>query len=88
MPEGFTRRSVAQWLHLDENDYLSILHQLGKECLGAIRVLKEGEAQTASYEMITKEQVKALAAEVAQKFQRSTAGGGCRTTGSGLFKGE
>ena len=44
LPEGFTRRSVAQWLHLDENDYLSILHQLGKECLGAIRVLKEGEA--------------------------------------------
>ena len=67
LPEGFTRRSVAQWLHLDENDYLSILHQLGKECLGAIRVLKEGEAQTASYEMITKEQVKALAAEGAQK---------------------
>ena len=40
LPEGFTRRSVAQWLHLDENDYLSILHQLGRECLGAIRVLK------------------------------------------------
>ena len=38
LPEGFTRRSVAQWLHLDENDYLSILHQLGRECLGAVRV--------------------------------------------------
>ena len=67
LPEGFTRRSVAQWLHLDENDYLSILHQLGRECLGAIRVLKEGETQTASYEMITRQQVKALAAEGAQK---------------------
>ena len=54
LPEGFTRRSVAQWLHLDENDYLSMLHQLGRECLGAIRVLKEGETQTASYEMITR----------------------------------
>ena len=67
LPEGFTRRSVAQWLHLDENDYLSILYQLGRECLGAVRVLKEGETQAASYEMITKQQVKALAAEGAQK---------------------
>jgi len=67
LPEGFTRRSVAQWLHLDENDYLSILHQLGRECLGAIRVQKEGETQSASYEMITRQQVKALAAEGAQK---------------------
>ena len=67
LPEGFTRRSVAQWLHLDENDYLSILHQLGRECLGAIRVLKEGETQAASYEMITRQQVKALAEEGAQK---------------------
>ena len=67
LPEGFTRRSVAQWLHLDENDYLSILYHLGRECLGAVRVLKEGETQAASYEMITKQQVKALAAEGAQK---------------------
>lgn len=67
LPEGFTRRSVAQWLHLDENDYLSILHQLGRECLGAIRIMTEGEMQTAAYEMITEQQVKALAAEGAQK---------------------
>ena len=67
LPEGFTRRSVAQWLHLDENDYLSILHQLGKECLGAIQMLAAGETQTASYEKITEQQVKALAAEGAQK---------------------
>lgn len=33
LPEGFTRRSVAQWMHVDENDYLSILHGLGRECL-------------------------------------------------------
>ena len=67
LPEGFTRRSVAQWLHLDENDYLSILHQLGRECLGAVRVTAEGEEQSASYEMVTEQQVKALAAEGAQK---------------------
>lgn len=67
LPEGFTRRSVAQWLHLDENDYLSILHQLGRECLGAIRISAEGENPTASYELITEQQVKELAAEGAQK---------------------
>ena len=55
LPEGFTRRSVAQWLHLDENDYLSILHQLGRECLGAVRVTATGEAQSASYEMVTEQ---------------------------------
>jgi len=26
LPEGFTRRSVAQWMHVDESNYLSILH--------------------------------------------------------------
>ena len=67
LPEGFTRRSVAQWLHLDENDYLSILHQLGRECLGAICILTEDETQTASYEKITEQQVRDLAAEGARK---------------------
>lgn len=67
LPEGFTRRSVAQWLHLDENDYLSILHKLGRECLGAICVLAEGETLDASYQRITEQQVKELAAEGAQK---------------------
>ena len=58
LPEGFTRRSVAQWLHLDENDYLSILHQLGRECLGAICILTEDETKMASYEKITEQQVR------------------------------
>ena len=35
LPEGFTRRSVAQWMHVDDGDYLSLLHGLGRECLGA-----------------------------------------------------
>ncbi|MBQ6048005.1 MAG: HipA N-terminal domain-containing protein, partial [Oscillospiraceae bacterium] len=30
LPEGFTRRSVAQWMHVDEDDYLSLLHGLGR----------------------------------------------------------
>jgi len=35
LPEGFSRRAVANWAKVDENDYLSILAELGRECLGA-----------------------------------------------------
>ncbi len=67
LPEGFTRRSVAQWMHLDENDYLSILYGLGRECLGAVQITAEGEAPEAAYEPISNEQVRSLAAEGATK---------------------
>ena len=43
LPEGFSRKAVAQWIHTDENDYLTILAALGKECLGAIRILDQTE---------------------------------------------
>lgn len=36
LPEGFMRRTVAGNIHCDENDYLSILYELGQECVGAI----------------------------------------------------
>ena len=52
---------------MDENDYLSILHGLGKECLGAVRIREEGEMASASYEQITEKQVRELAAEGASK---------------------
>ena len=38
LPEGFTRQSVAQWMHVDAADYLSILASLGRECIGAVRI--------------------------------------------------
>ena len=64
LPEGFTRRSVAQWMHVDENDYLSILSGLGRECLGALQIVEEGKPQTeSSYEKLTSERVLALAKE-------------------------
>ena len=63
LPEGFTRRTVAQWMHVDESDYLSILHGLGRECLGALCITEEGETVDASYERITDSQVQDLAAE-------------------------
>lgn len=67
LPEGFTRRSVAQWLHLDENDYLSILYGLGRECLGAVQITAEEETPAPTYEEITNEQVRQLAAEGSTK---------------------
>ena len=63
LPEGFTRRTVAQWMHVDEGDYLSILHGLGRECLGALCITEDGETVDASYERITDSQVQDLAAE-------------------------
>lgn len=43
LPKGFTRRTVAHFIHADENDYLTILTALGKECLGALRVADEAD---------------------------------------------
>ena len=67
LPEGFTRRTVAQWMHVDEGDYLSILHGLGRECLGAVCITEDGETVGASYERISESQVRDLAAEGATK---------------------
>ena len=63
LPEGFMRKSISTNMHLDENDYLSILNNLGKECLGAIRIDESDELQESWYEAITSEQVEKLAAE-------------------------
>ena len=42
LPEGFSRTAVADWIKADEKDYLTILSCLGRECLGAIKIV-EGE---------------------------------------------
>ena len=64
LPEGFTRRCVASWLHKDETDYLAILSGLGRECLGAISVVEENNiADTFSYKKMTEEEVQKLAQE-------------------------
>ena len=67
LPEGFTRRTVAQWMHVAEDDYLPILHGLGRECLGALCITVEGEETDAAYTPITGQEVQALAAEGATK---------------------
>lgn len=63
LPEGFTRKSVARWMQLDEKDYLSLLYGLGRECLGAIQISDGSEWEEASYEKLSLEQVKHLANE-------------------------
>ncbi|MBQ6551715.1 MAG: type II toxin-antitoxin system HipA family toxin [Lachnospiraceae bacterium] len=63
LPEGFTRRAVAGFLHLNENDYLEILYHLGRECIGALRIYTEGESVKAGYEKLSVERMRQLAAE-------------------------
>jgi serine/threonine-protein kinase HipA len=64
LPEGFTRRCVAEWMHAEEKDYLSILAGLGQECLGAIKVIDENTAEIQpEYRKLTKDQVLKLAKE-------------------------
>ena len=67
LPEGYLRRSLAHWIHTDERDYLSILHSLGRECLGAIRVTEKGEVAEASYEPLSAANIQELAKEGVSK---------------------
>ena len=63
LPEGFLRRTIATNMHFDENDYLSILYNLGRECIGAIRIEENDREEKSGYERITSKQVEELAAE-------------------------
>lgn len=64
LPEGFTRRCVAEWIHTDAKDYLSILSGLGRECLGAVKIVDEAEnAVNPDYVGLSDIDVKKLAQE-------------------------
>ena len=64
LPEGFTRRTVAAGLKVQENDYLSILAALGSECLGALQVTDGAlPPEEGSYELLDDARVKELAGE-------------------------
>lgn len=67
LPEGFTRRCVASWMHADENDYLTILAGLGSECLGALQIVENDHTLEQSYKKLTFEQVRSLAQEGASE---------------------
>ncbi len=66
LPEGFARKSVANWIHASEDDYLSILKALGSECLGAVKI-SAGEEEAEGYEELSMKEVKALAGEGVSK---------------------
>ena len=68
LPEGFTRKCVADKMQKDVNDYLSILSGLGNECLGAIQILEENMEQVEpGYRKLTEGEVEALAREGASE---------------------
>lgn len=71
LPEGFSRRAVANWIKTDEEDYLTILSKLGRECLGAVKILEESEAEELpGYDRLPLKRVKELAEEGATKSTR------------------
>ncbi len=68
LPEGFTRQCVADSIHASSDDYISILRQLGSECLGAIQIIDEEKPSVkAGYIPLTIEEIKELAKEGANK---------------------
>ncbi len=68
LPEGFSRRTVAGLLHVEESDYPAILRGLGNECLGAVRLYTTDSKTTeCSYKKLSETEVAQLAQEGAFK---------------------
>ncbi len=67
LPEGFSRTAVANWIKADEKDYLTILSVLGKECLGAVKIVEDEYTDKAEYVLLPEEKLKELAAEGATR---------------------
>jgi len=60
LPEGFSRKAVANWMKADENDYISILAELGRECLGAIKIVEGQDDEVSGYELLSAKGLKRL----------------------------
>ena len=68
LPEGFSRKAVSNWIKTDEADYITILSVLGRECLGAIKIVEDDhDAGEDGYELLSMARVKELAGEGATK---------------------
>lgn len=68
LPEGFTRQCIADSIHADSSDYISILRELGNECIGAVRVFDfYSDSITSGYKNLSKADVSALANEGVRK---------------------
>lgn len=67
LPEGFSRKAVADWIKTDEKDYMTILSVLGKECLGAVKLIEGDFTSESDYERLSEKRIKELAAEGATR---------------------
>ncbi len=68
LPEGFTRRCVAEEIQVDPSDYIAILKCLGEECLGAIQITTlNNEATEYDYRKASTDEMIAFAKEGAMK---------------------
>ena len=68
LPEGFTRRCIADSIHANSDDYISILRELGNECLGALRVSDFDSASNLyAYKKLSDSEVSDLAKEGVRK---------------------
>ncbi len=68
LPEGFTRQCVADSIHAASEDYISILRELGSECLGAVQIIDEDKPSTKTgYTPLSLQEIKELAKEGAGK---------------------
>lgn len=68
LPEGFIRQSVASALRAAPDDYITILKELGSECLGAIKITDTAKRPVKSdYRPLSLTAIKALAKEGATR---------------------
>jgi len=67
LPEGFSRKSVANWARTNEEDYITLLECLGEECIGAIQIAKDVRITDCRYIPIDNKELLELAKEGATK---------------------
>jgi len=67
LPEGFSRKSVANWAKVNEEDYVTLLECLGKECIGAIQISKDERITEYGYVPVDNRELIELAREGATK---------------------
>ncbi|MBQ6519320.1 MAG: HipA domain-containing protein [Anaerolineaceae bacterium] len=67
LPEGFPRKALAKDIQRDDKDYVSILAELGSECLGAVQIGEYQENSGPEYIRMTSDEVKDLASEGVSK---------------------
>ena len=67
LPEGFIRHTLADRMHIDDNDYPTMLCNLGRECLGAVRITGDNDPISEGYTPIGAREIARLASEGATR---------------------